>query len=74
MVEIKISVSEELREKLNKLNNINWSAVATLAFLQKIADVEFLGKFKSESDITEKDALKFGKALNERLSKRYIGE
>ena len=34
-------------------------------------DLEFLKKFKSDSTLTEKDALKLGRELNKNLVKRY---
>lgn len=42
-----------------------------LKYLKKIKDLEFLKKFKSDSTLTEEDALKLGEKLNKNLVKRY---
>ena len=74
MANLTLSIPEELKERLNEFSEINWSAVARLAFLQKIADMEFLREFKSKSELTDKDALRLGREVNARLSKRYKTE
>ena len=72
MAEMCIEVPEELKIKLSEFKEVNWSAVARDAFKHKIADLEFLREFKSESELTREDALKLGRKVNERLSKRYL--
>ncbi|MDI3544563.1 MAG: hypothetical protein PWQ28_844 [Candidatus Woesearchaeota archaeon] len=74
MSNITLSIPDELREEMQKLKIINWSAVAREAFLQKIEDIKFLEEFKSKSKLTDKDALRLGRKVNERLSKRYMEE
>ncbi|MDK2908219.1 MAG: hypothetical protein PWQ87_677 [Candidatus Woesearchaeota archaeon] len=74
MSNITLSIPDELREEMQKLEIINWSAVAREAFLQKIEDIKFLEEFKSKSKLTDKDALRLGRKVNERLSKRYMEE
>ena len=74
MANLTLSVPEELRLKLNEFREINWSAVAREAFVQKLDDLEFLKEFKSKGKITKQDALRLGRDLNKRLSKRYLEE
>ncbi|HIH26019.1 MAG TPA: hypothetical protein HA226_04590 [Nanoarchaeota archaeon] len=50
---------------------MNWSEVARQAFIQRIKDLEFLKKFKSNSILTEEDALRLGRELNQNLAKKY---
>ena len=40
------------------------------AFMQKLNDMEFLIKFKSNSKLTEKDALRLGREVSSEISKR----
>ena len=47
-----LSLPKELKKKLNEFPEINWSAVAREAFLQKLTDLEFLREFKSRSKLT----------------------
>lgn len=72
MVSITLAVPTELKQKMDKFVEINWSAVAREAFMQKIKDLEFLKEFKSKSTLTEEDAVKLGRELNERLVKRRM--
>jgi len=66
-----LAVPEELKVRMETFPEMNWSAVARQAFLQKIEDLEFMRKFKSKSKLTEKEALKFGAELSKKLTKRY---
>jgi len=70
MVNITLSVPLELKQKMDNFIEINWSAVAREAFDNKIKDMEFIKKFKANSEFTEKDAIGLGRELNLRLSKR----
>ncbi len=70
MVSVTLAVPVELKHKMDEFDEINWSAVAREAFSQKIADLEFIKKFKSESNLTEEDAIQFGRKLNKELAKR----
>ena len=70
MVNVTLSVPNELKHKMDTFEEINWSAVARQAFDQKIHDLEFIKRFKSKSTLTEEDALRLGKELNARLAHR----
>jgi len=71
MTTMTLAVPEELKHKMESFSEINWSEVARQAFMQKVADLEFLKRFKSKSRLTEEDALKLGAGLSRNLSKRY---
>ena len=73
MSNLTLSVSQELKEKMEEFKDVNWSAVAREAFMQKISDLEFLREFKSRSELTDEDALHLGREVNKRLSERYSG-
>lgn len=70
MVNITLSVPEKLKKEMDSFAEINWSAVAREAFREKIADLEFLKKFKEKSELSEEEALRLGKELNKKLAKR----
>ena len=70
MVNVTLSIPEELKKKMDSIQEINWSAVAREAFNEKIRDMEFIKKFKAKSRITEEDALKWGKEVSKALSNR----
>jgi len=71
MVNVTLSVPEEMKRKMEEFRIINWSEVAREAFMQKIADLEFLREFKSKSSLTEEDALRLGRKVNKALVKKY---
>lgn len=70
MVNITLSIPNELKNRMDVFAEINWSAVAREAFDDKIKDLEFIKKFKAKSKLTEEDALRLGKELNKNLAKR----
>ena len=71
MVTMTLAVPKELKDKMESFPEINWSEVARQAFKQKVHDLEILRRFKSESTLTEKEALELGAELNKKLAKRY---
>lgn len=71
MVNITLSIPGELKEKMDSFPEINWSAVARSAIDERVKDLVILKKFKSESNLTEKDAIQLGRELNKNLSKRW---
>ena len=70
MVTMTLAVPNELKNKMEIFPEINWSEVARQAFMQKLEDMEFLKKFKSESKISEADALRLGKEVSKAVSDR----
>ena len=71
MSNITVSVPEELKRKMESFKIMNWSEVAREAFMQKIADLEFLREFKSKSEMTQEDALKLGRKVNKSLAEKF---
>jgi len=68
---VSVCVPDELKGKMNMFSEINWSEVARKAFAQKVRDMEILDKFRSESELTEEDALRLGREVNAAVAKRY---
>ena len=71
MTTMTLAVPSELKHKMENFPEMNWSEIARQAFMQKIKDLEFLRKFKSDSTLTEEDVLRLGRELNKTLVKRY---
>ena len=71
MTTMTLAVPSELKQRMETFPEMNWSEVARQAFTQRIHDLEFLKKFKKDSSMTEEDALRMGRELNEKLAKRY---
>lgn len=70
MPNVTISISEDLRKKLAEFKVINWSEVAREAFEKKIIQLKILESFTKESELTQEDALRLGRKVNEALSKK----
>jgi hypothetical protein len=70
MANVSVSVSDDLKRKMDGLKIINWSEVARQAFDQKIHDIELLNHMASKSRLTEADALQLGRKVSAGLSSR----
>jgi len=71
MVSITLSVPEEMKDEMEKFPEINWSEVARQSIDEKLEELRFLEEFKRESDLTQEEAVKLGRQLNEELAERY---
>lgn len=72
MVNITLSVSEELKKEMDKSPEMNWSEIARAAIKTKIAQVSILKTITAKSKLTEKDALELGRKINKSLHERYL--
>ncbi len=70
MTTMTLAVPPELKSKMDRFPEMNWSEIARQAFMQRIKDMEFLREFKSKSTMTEEDALRMGKEVSKALSNR----
>lgn len=68
MTTVTLAVPNELKQKMDRFQEINWSEVARQAFMQKIEDMEFLRKFKEKSKLTDADAMRLGKEVSRAVS------
>lgn len=71
MANITLSVSEDLKKKMEQLPEINWSEIARQAIEQKTAQMIMLKSITSKSKLTEKDTLELGRKINKKLAKKY---
>ncbi|MFH1721314.1 MAG: hypothetical protein ABH950_01775 [Candidatus Altiarchaeota archaeon] len=69
-----LSVPVDLKKKMEKFPEMNWSEVARQAFDRKIQDLEFLRKFSAKSELSQEDAILLGREVNKSLAKRYLGK
>ncbi len=66
-----VSVEDDLKTRMNELNEINWSAVARKAFEEKLKEVEILKRIVSKSKLTPKDAKEISDKINESMAKKF---
>lgn len=74
MATVSVSVPEELKQRLDAREDVNWSAVARKSFEDKLRADEELAQFKeivSKSKLTEKDALEIGREINKSMAEKF---
>lgn len=71
MVSLTLSIPEELKARMDKHSEINWSEVARKAIMKQLEDYEFMKRISEKSKLTEKDALELGRMVNKGMAKRF---
>jgi len=71
MVNITLSIPDDLTKEMEKFPDINWPEVVRDSIKKKIAQLTFLKAFRMDSEITVDQALKLGEEVNELLVKRH---
>lgn len=74
MVNLTLSIPNELKKSMEDFPEINWSEVARDSIRKKIAQLNFLKSFRIDSEISPEDALKLGREVSELLLKNYKSE
>ncbi|MBI4043656.1 MAG: hypothetical protein HY393_02515 [Candidatus Diapherotrites archaeon] len=72
MSTVTISVSDEMKAKMHQFPEMNWSAVARKAILERIRLMEKMDKLLSKSELTEADAISLGGKIKSNVSKRFM--
>lgn len=70
---LSVSVPDELREKMDRLDEVNWSAIARKAFEEKLKEIEILKMVSKKSKLTEKDAKEISRRINESMAEKFRG-
>lgn len=71
MVNITLSIPEELKKEMEEFPEINWSEVARQAIREKASQLVVLKSIASKSKLTGKDAMELGRTINSSLHKEY---
>ena len=77
MPNITLSVSEDLKKKIDSMPDINWSEV-TREFLservKRLALLKKLDKMLENSELTEEDCIRLGRKAKKSMHKRFLKE
>jgi len=73
MATMSVSVPDELKDRMETMDEVNWSAVARHAFEERINQMEFLKKIAKKSKLTNKDALEISEKINKSMAKKFRG-
>ena len=71
MVNVTVSVPEEMKKKMDAYAIINWSEVAREAFAEQINKMELLKALTSKSKATDKDVEELTKKIKAKVWKRH---
>jgi len=70
MPSITVNVDDDLKTRMEKHPEINWSEVTRQAIQEKIEMLEMMDELTSESELTERDVQEIADRINERGRKR----
>ncbi len=69
MANVSVSVSDELKKKLEQHDMVNWSAVARKAFEQELSKIELMDKLTANSKATDKDIEELSRKIKRGVAK-----
>ena len=69
MVNITLTIPENLKVKLQNHKEVNWSAVARMALEEYLRKIEIVESIASKSKLTEKDAEEIGRKIKREMAK-----
>ena len=72
MVNVTLSISKEVHEKMKKHAEIRWSAVIRKSIEKKIDDLELLNKITGKSKLTKEDALEISNLINKKVAEKLF--
>lgn len=73
MVNMTLSIPEELHKKMKRMSEIRWSEIARRAIEERINDMEIMNQIASKSKLTKKDVDEISKKIKSRTAKRFYG-
>jgi len=71
MVNITLTVPEDIKKEMEKFPEINWSVIAREAIKRRIFLLRKFREFTKDSELTEEDTIRLGSELNKSLRKRH---
>ena len=61
----------EIKHKMSLFPEMNWSAVARKAIVERIKFMEKMNKMLSKSTLSEKETISLGRKVKHKVSKRF---
>ena len=74
MVNITLSIPEELKKEMEMFQEINWSVLFREAIKKRIMLLKKIKEFTKDSELTEEDAIRIGREINKEAAKKYKKE
>ena len=63
MVSLTLSVPDDMKKKMDKFPEMNWSEIARAAINKRLVLLERFREFTKDSDLTEEDAIRIGREI-----------
>ena len=70
MPSITVNVDDDLKDRMEKHPEINWSEVTRQAIQEKIETLEVMDELTSDSELTESDVAEIADKINKRERER----
>jgi Arc/MetJ-type ribon-helix-helix transcriptional regulator len=74
VVNMTLSIPDELKKQMGEMKFINWSEVAREAFRKQIDEYALFKKIVNKSKLTQKDVDELSKKVNNSAGKRFRDE
>jgi hypothetical protein len=71
MANVTVAIPAELKAKMRKFPEINWSEVARQAIAEKTRTLELMHELLARSVLTEADALAAGRQIKRRVLRKH---
>lgn len=71
MANITLSIPDELHLKMKQMSDIRWSEIARRAIIERVNDLEVMGKIASKSKLTKKDVNEISKKIKRCAGKKF---
>ena len=74
MATLTLAVPDKLKKELNGIKGVNWSEETRQFLEERVKRLKVLKKFDEltkNSDLTEEDAIEFGRKINEGIARRH---
>ncbi|HLD33335.1 MAG TPA: hypothetical protein VJB66_01320 [Candidatus Nanoarchaeia archaeon] len=71
LVNMTLSIPEQLHKEMAVHTEIKWSDIARQAFEKKVTELHWMDKVLEKSTLTEKDAEEIGHKIKRELRKRF---
>ena len=73
MVNMTLSVSEVLHQKMKQFHEIKWTEVARRAIEERVHDLEVMNKIASKSKLTSEDVQELSEKIKKAAAKKFLG-
>lgn len=70
MVNITLSIPDDLKEEMEKFPEMNWSVIARAAIKQRIIMLQKFIEFAKDSELTEEDAIRLGREVSKKAAEK----